>query len=101
MTDFGSFNDMKFRFGQELAVRDPRAQALVPKFDSRWRVTMLSDPAKRWASSWSELGRQLLDIVRHEFWIGAGQSWRSPGAKSVIVSKIDVGPGPSPIRWEP
>lgn len=76
--------------------------AMVPLPETRWRVTVFSDPAKRWASSWRELGRQLLDIVRHEFWIGADQSWRSPGAKSAIVSKIDVGAGGPPrAPWEP
>lgn len=44
-------------------------------------VLVIDDPAERWPTGWRAFGRQIIDIVVHEYWVAAGHPERSPGAR--------------------
>ena len=52
--------------------------------EHRWE---LDDPAWNAARYPGARGvlRQVVDVVRHDFWVAAEQPWRSPGARRVVV----------------
>lgn len=80
MDEAFDFSAFKYELRLGFAVTDPRALAKVTQVPFRFQLDLvLLDPALRWARSWREFLRQLRDIVLHEFWIGAGQPYRSPG----------------------
>lgn len=73
------FDDIAFTIRFEFGLHRLSSLAIASMPMTFTTELVLVDPALRWATSWRAFGRQLRDIVLHEFWIGAGQPLRSPG----------------------